>query len=87
MLPKEFPVNHPAVIHSSKYSTKVPPNSENPTRPYNIGCYWDGQSAAEIFNDLPSRYPNANVTMIIKGSALRLVMIRHLSMRFSILTG
>jgi L-ornithine N5-oxygenase len=30
-----------------------------------------GQSAAEIFNDLSERFPNAEVKLIIKGASLR----------------
>jgi L-ornithine N5-oxygenase len=71
MLPQEFLANHPAVIHSSKYSMRVHESLNDQTKPYNIAVIGSGQSAAEIFNDLPSRYPNANVTLIIKGSALR----------------
>lgn len=71
MLPKEFPSNHPNIIHSSKYSTRVHKSLSDQNKPYNIAVIGNGQSAAEIFNDLPSRYPNARVTMIIKGSTLR----------------
>lgn len=70
-LPKEFLQDHPRVIHSSKYSTKVGDALPDKTKPYQIAVVGSGQSAAEIFNDLPSRYPNAEVTMIIKGSSLR----------------
>ena len=71
MLPKEFPVDHPAVIHSSRYSTKVSDALPDTMKPYHIAVVGSGQSAAEIFNDLPSRYPNAKVTLIIKGTSLR----------------
>jgi len=63
-------VNILPVIHSSKYSTKVT-NSENPDETVQHCCYWEWSERCRNFNDLPSRYPNANVTMIIKGSALR----------------
>lgn len=71
MLPEEFPEDHPGVIHSSKYSNKVSDALPDRTKPYRIAVVGSGQSAAEIFNDLPSRYPNAKVTMIIKGTSLR----------------
>jgi len=71
MLPIEFPQKHPAVLHSSAYSTKVHSVLKDPTKKYHIAVIGSGQSAAEIFNDLPSRFPNAKVTMIIKNSALR----------------
>ncbi|KAG9246706.1 L-lysine 6-monooxygenase (NADPH-requiring)-domain-containing protein [Calycina marina] len=71
IIPAEFPQHHPAVVHSSKYSTQVHSALPDATKAYNIAVIGGGQSAAEIFNDLPSRYPNATVTMIIKSSALR----------------
>lgn len=71
MLPKEFPEEHPSIIHSSKYSTKVNESLKDSSKSYNVAVIGNGQSAAEIFNDLPSRYPNSKVTMIIKGSTLR----------------
>lgn len=70
-LPKELPQPHSKVIHSSQYSMRVGSALPNPSAKYNIAVVGNGQSAAEIFNDLPSKYPNANVTLIIKGSALR----------------
>jgi L-ornithine N5-oxygenase len=71
MLPPEFPPNHPRVIHSSRYSTKLDSALPDNTKPYHIAVVGSGQSAAEIFNDLPARYPHAKVTMVIKGSSLR----------------
>ncbi|KAG0646566.1 L-ornithine N(5)-monooxygenase [Hyphodiscus hymeniophilus] len=71
VLPKEFPQDHPKVIHSSRYSTKIDSALADKSRPYHLAVVGSGQSAAEIFNDLPTRYPNAKVTMIIKGASLR----------------
>lgn len=70
-LPKEFPQSHTQAIHSSQYSMRVASALPNPEARYNIAVVGNGQSAAEIFNDLPSRYRNAKVTLIIKGSSLR----------------
>jgi len=70
-LPKELPQTHAKVIHSSQYSMRVASALPESTAKYHIAVIGNGQSAAEIFNDLPSRYPNSNVTLIIKGSALR----------------
>ncbi|KAH8589392.1 L-lysine 6-monooxygenase (NADPH-requiring)-domain-containing protein [Bisporella sp. PMI_857] len=70
MLPPQFP-SHSSIIHSSQYSNRVSSTLPSPSAPYNIAVIGSGQSAAEIFNDLPSRYPNAKVTMVIKSSALR----------------
>lgn len=71
MLPAEFPENHPQIVHSSQYSARVHKTLPDSQRPYHIAVVGNGQSAAEIFNDLPSRFPNAKVTLIIKGAHLR----------------
>ncbi|KAG4440725.1 hypothetical protein IFR05_003769 [Cadophora sp. M221] len=70
-IPAELPQFHSGVVHSSKYSQQVATALPDQTQAYNIAVIGNGQSAAEIFNDLPARYPNAKVTMIIKGTALR----------------
>jgi L-ornithine N5-oxygenase len=71
MLPSEFHQGHPRVVHSSRYAMKVDEALTDKTKPYRIAVVGSGQSAAEIFDDLPTRYPNARVTLIIKGSCLR----------------
>lgn len=70
-IPAAFPQNHPAVIHSSKYSYSVPRALPTSQEPYNIAVIGSGQSAAEIFWDLPSRFPNAKITLFIKSAALK----------------
>lgn len=70
-VPAAIPQPHPRVIHSSAYLKSVAhllPNREAHCRVVVIGS---GQSAAEIFDDLQTRYPNASTALIIKGSALR----------------
>jgi len=69
-IPKEFPQNHPRVIHSSRYRTGTRKLSE-PQKPLKIAVIGAGQSAAEIFNDLPSQFPNSTSYLLIKGDALR----------------
>lgn len=69
-LPKEL-VKSPRVIHSSKYSWLAPQILNKKDEPYRLAVVGGGQSAAEIYSDLQSRYPNADVTLIIKGTALR----------------
>lgn len=71
LLPKELPPFSPLVIHSSQYSNRFSSALPNPNAAYNIAVIGNGQSAAEIFNDLPNRFPNAKITLLIKGSALR----------------
>ncbi len=70
-IPKEFPRDHRRAIHSSQYSMKVNEVFADKSKPYHMAVVGSGQSAAEIYNDLPSRYPNAKVTLVIRGSALR----------------
>ncbi|KAI9831572.1 MAG: hypothetical protein M1819_004803 [Sarea resinae] len=70
-IPPHFPQKHPRVIHSSKYSSAVPALLTDREKPYRIAVIGSGQSAAEIFNDLHGRYPNAKTSLIIKGSALK----------------
>lgn len=69
-IPKEF-VSSPRVIHSSKFSCLAPKILDKKDEAYRVAVVGSGQSAAEIYSDLQSRYPNADVTLIIKGSALR----------------
>jgi len=71
VIPKELPSSHPRVVHSSQYSMRVDEALADKSKPYNIAVIGNGQSAAEIYNDLPSRYPNAKVTLIIKQAALK----------------
>jgi L-ornithine N5-oxygenase len=70
-IPQPLPQRHPRVIHSSGYSKKIPALLKDKQHPYQIAVIGNGQSAAEIFHDLRSRYPNSRTFMLIKGAALR----------------
>lgn len=71
-IPNAFPSPlDPRIIHSSGYSTQVPKLLSDNNKAYRIAVIGAGQSAAEIFNDIHSRYPNSKSQLIIKGSALR----------------
>ncbi|KAK2625959.1 hypothetical protein QTJ16_005271 [Diplocarpon rosae] len=70
-IPAELPATHPRVVHSSRYVQHVATALPSQAAAYHVAVVGSGQSAAEIFNDLPTRYPHARVTMVIKGSALR----------------
>ncbi|MCJ1475041.1 hypothetical protein MMC13_003701 [Lambiella insularis] len=59
------------VVHSSLYSTAVPRVLTDPHKVYNIAVVGGGQSAAEIYNDLQSRYPNSYITLYTGASALK----------------
>ncbi|KAI9803027.1 MAG: hypothetical protein M1825_002262 [Sarcosagium campestre] len=70
-IPRPLPDNHPRVVHSSRYSKTVPHLFRKDEPPQHIAVVGGGQSAAEIFNDLHSRFPNTKTSLIIKGAALR----------------
>lgn len=70
-IPKSLPQDHPRIIHSSNYARVVPVLLKQKERPFRIAVVGSGQSAAEIFNDLHSSYPNAKTTLLMRGSALR----------------
>ncbi|KAI9724315.1 MAG: hypothetical protein M1812_000382 [Candelaria pacifica] len=70
-IPQSLPQEHPRVIHSSAYSSAVPELLRDMSERYRVAVIGSGQSAAEIFNDLHSRYPNAETFLIIKGAALK----------------
>lgn len=59
------------VIHSSSYIHAVPHLLSQDTASYNIAVIGGGQSAAEICEDLSSKYPNARIHLITRGTSLR----------------
>ncbi|KAG6262692.1 hypothetical protein E4U49_002925 [Claviceps purpurea] len=70
-LPKSFHHKHPRVIHSSQYANvihKIFPKTSTPCRVVVVGA---GQSAAEIFNNVASRYPNSRTHLIMRQEFLR----------------
>ena len=63
--------NDDRIIHSSTYSNALPQSITDAQKKYNIAVIGGGQSAAEIFNDLQSRYPDSHVTLYTGASALK----------------
>ncbi|KAI9824291.1 MAG: hypothetical protein M1826_007388 [Phylliscum demangeonii] len=61
----------PRIIHSSAYLKALPLLLPDRTVPCRLAVVGNGQSAAEIFNDLHTRYPNSRTSLLIKGTALR----------------
>lgn len=59
------------IVHSSSYSTAVPRILTDIQKAYNVAVIGGGQSAAEIFNDLQSRYPRSYVNLYTGASALK----------------
>ena len=70
-LPKSFPIKNPRVIHSSQYANvidKMIPKTNTPCRVVVVGA---GQSAAEIFNNVQSKYPNSQTWLVMRPEFLR----------------
>lgn len=70
-MPKSFPLKHPQIIHSSQYANvihKLIPKTTTPCRVVVVGA---GQSAAEIFNNVSSRYPNSKTYLVMRQEFLR----------------
>jgi L-ornithine N5-oxygenase len=61
----------PRVIHSSQYSQTIPMLLRDKSNPYNIAVVGAGQSSAEIFNDLHSRYPKSTTSLFIRQRSLK----------------
>ncbi|KAL8769671.1 MAG: hypothetical protein Q9209_004468 [Squamulea sp. 1 TL-2023] len=59
------------IVHSSSYSAAVPHILEATCKSYSLAVIGGGQSSAEIFNDLQSRYPNCSVSLFTGASALK----------------
>ncbi|KAK6434385.1 hypothetical protein LTR95_009431 [Oleoguttula sp. CCFEE 5521] len=70
-LPDWVPRHHPRIIHSSQYATTAHKAFTPDKPPKSIVVIGAGQSAAEIFHNLPSRFPGCTSHLLIRGSALR----------------
>lgn len=70
-IPKCIQANHPRVLHSSQYATQIGQLFPPGTAPKSVAVIGAGQSAAEIFHNIPSCFPDAKSYLIIKGAALR----------------
>ncbi|KAL2264333.1 hypothetical protein VTK26DRAFT_6576 [Humicola hyalothermophila] len=70
-IPKPFPAHHPRVIHSSQYAHLVPQILSDKSAPYRVAVIGAGQSAAEIFSNVQSLYPNSKTYMIMRSEFLK----------------
>lgn len=70
-LPPSLPVKHPRVIHSSQYAYLVPRLLTNHNAPYRVTVIGAGQSAAEIFNNVQTLYPNSQTRLVMRQEFLR----------------
>ncbi|OBT88335.1 hypothetical protein VE02_03388 [Pseudogymnoascus sp. 03VT05] len=61
-------------IHSSQYATSIPHLSTallSPSTPQHLVVIGGGQSAAEIYVDLSTRFPSSRITLLVKDTSLR----------------
>ena len=70
-LPKIMPTQSSRVVHSSQYAQRVPQLLTDPTAPYRVAVVGAGQSAAEIFNNVQTLYPNSKTYMIMRPEFLK----------------
>ncbi|XXG96232.1 hypothetical protein Hte_002513 [Hypoxylon texense] len=70
-IPKSLPSNHPRVIHSSQYAHLVPKILKERDFPYRVAVIGAGQSAAEIFNNIQTLYPNSRTSLVMRSEFLK----------------
>lgn len=70
-LPPMFQKPHSHILHTSEYQVRIGQALPDPEKPYSIAVVGSGQSAAEVFNDLHARYPNASTRLIMRDTAMR----------------
>ncbi|PNS17154.1 Protein arginine N-methyltransferase 1 [Sphaceloma murrayae] len=70
-IPTSLPQSSSRVIHSSQYRRFLSSSSLPTSSPLRIAVIGGGQSAAEIFSDIPNSFPNSTSMLLIKSSALR----------------
>ena len=63
--------DEPRVIHSSQYRERIDSLCRDNDQPQRLAVIGSGQSAAEIFSDLTGRFPQAEVSLIMRSQALR----------------
>ncbi|KAK4677544.1 PAK-related GC kinase Sid1 [Podospora pseudoanserina] len=70
-LPDIFPTHHPRVIHSSQYAQQAPQILGDRSAAVRVAVVGAGQSAAEIFSNVQSLYPNSKTYMVMRSEFLR----------------
>ncbi|RYP90836.1 hypothetical protein DL770_003045 [Monosporascus sp. CRB-9-2] len=70
-IPKCLPSNHPRVVHSSQYAHLVPKILDRKDVPYRVAIVGAGQSAAEIFNNIQTLYPNSRTSLVMRSEFLK----------------
>ncbi|MDD1966837.1 lysine N(6)-hydroxylase/L-ornithine N(5)-oxygenase family protein [Pseudomonas sp. NPDC090203] len=64
-------LSDPRVLHSAGYRGGIEKLLTNRPGPVRVAVVGGGQSAAEIFEDLASRFDNVEASLVIRGSALK----------------
>lgn len=70
-IPKCLPERHPRVLHSSQYVTHAPKLFPAGSGPRTVAVIGGGQSAAEVWHNVPSLFPGAQSLLMIRGAALK----------------
>lgn len=70
-MPKSLPASHPRILHSSQYAHLVPSILDRRDAPYRVAVVGAGQSAAEIFNNIQTLYPNSQTSLIMRSEFLK----------------
>jgi L-ornithine N5-oxygenase len=70
-IPKCLPAGSPRVIHSSQYAHTIPKLLTENRAPYRVAVVGAGQSAAEIFNNIQTLYPNSRTSLIMRSEFLK----------------
>ncbi|RDA90837.1 hypothetical protein CP533_1559 [Ophiocordyceps camponoti-saundersi (nom. inval.)] len=70
-VPSSLPLSNPRVVHSSEYNHRIRQLLPKTAAAYRIAVVGAGQSAAEIFHNLPALYPNARTWLVMRSEFLR----------------
>ncbi|KAL8372228.1 hypothetical protein RB595_001834 [Gaeumannomyces hyphopodioides] len=70
-IPRVLPAASPKVVHSSQYAHLVPRILTNTSAPYRVAVVGAGQSAAEIFSNIQTLYPNSRTWMVMRSEFLK----------------
>jgi L-ornithine N5-oxygenase len=72
LIPSAFAgLNDARVLHSSAYLKQIDSCLKHNSKRQRVAVIGGGQSAAEVFCDLSKRYSNADVSLIMRGNALK----------------
>lgn len=70
-IPAVLPQNHKKIVHSSRYNYHISDALPDQNAAYSIAVVGAGQSAAEVFHDLHTRYPNSKSYLLMRDTAMR----------------